>query len=303
MNDFENTSSVQTEKNKIVNKTITKTICFITFITIIIISFVMLTYYFEKHERIEKYCSYGDFFVPEQISTDKKCLNELISLNRIRFDNNREIESDFFRTDDEKEMAIKEELQTINDERFFEFAYQIINNYPVELEYSNSEILETIKNEGTLFESINEKHNEGDYGEAFSSYQYFFKATTYREDCIYYITNTICPKTFSHGIKERILYVGAHTWGGYGATNLSELITYVNSMPEGNQIYGEYISIAKKQIELRDAEENSKPKHYCVECSSKAIYSYKSPFSGQIEWYCYSCYSELQDLLDQFGMN
>lgn len=43
--------------------------------------------------------------------------------------------------------------------------------------------------------------------------------------------------------------------------------------------------------------------HKCVECGAKATYSSKHIFSGETEWYCYSCYQELQGLLDQFGLD
>ena len=48
---------------------------------------------------------------------------------------------------------------------------------------------------------------------------------------------------------------------------------------------------------------SSSSSHKCIECGASASRSYKSPFSGQTEWYCSSCYRELQDLLEQFGMN
>ena len=48
---------------------------------------------------------------------------------------------------------------------------------------------------------------------------------------------------------------------------------------------------------------SSKSNHTCEECSADATYSYKSPFSGQTEWYCYKHYKELKELLEQFGMN
>lgn len=50
-------------------------------------------------------------------------------------------------------------------------------------------------------------------------------------------------------------------------------------------------------------EKKSSSSHKCIECGASASKSYKSPFSGQTEWYCSSCYRELQDLLDQFGIN
>ena len=62
-------------------------------------------------------------------------------------------------------------------------------------------------------------------------------------------------------------------------------------------------SVYKNGEEVYEKKSSSSSSHKCVECGSSASRSYKSPFSGQTEWYCSSCYRELQDLLDQFGMN
>ncbi len=67
------------------------------------------------------------------------------------------------------------------------------------------------------------------------------------------------------------------------------------------KIYNTLYKNGDKVYEKKSSSSSSS--HKCVECGSSASRSYKSPFSGQTEWYCSSCYRELQDLLDQFGMN
>lgn len=59
----------------------------------------------------------------------------------------------------------------------------------------------------------------------------------------------------------------------------------------------------EKVYEKKSSSSSSSSSHKCVVCGASASRSYKSPFSGQTEWYCSSCYRDLQDLLDQFGMN
>ena len=40
----------------------------------------------------------------------------------------------------------------------------------------------------------------------------------------------------------------------------------------------------------------------CIECGSSASRVFTSPFSREIEWYCSSCYRELQRMLENLGI-
>lgn len=251
-------------------------------------------------------CSY-DFQVKSQYSTAESCFEALLTLNTIQDENSSAINQKFSLDYDEEE-----ELKAYNDEKFTELATQILNNTTAKLEFSNSEIIETFTgHNGYLIRCVGENYDESEYKYAFSGFLTYFRDENFGEvdnikyeyDCVYYICNTLYPKTFSQGIIDTFLSIGVSTWGSSGAETLDETISYVSSSPEGIAPYENYIAKAREQLAEKNAIEDSKPKHYCVECGSKASWSYKSPFSGQTEWYCYSCYQELQDLLDQFGMN
>lgn len=253
----------------------------------------------------KEFCSY-DFQVQDQYATENTCFQELLKLQNIREENNTSIMREL-----SLDSETKEKLEKYNDEEFTELATKILDNTTVELDFSNAEIIKTFIDDGYLIGCVGDHYNEAKYKYAFSAFLTYFRDDTYgtvdsvkyEYDCVYYICNTLYPKTFNQGIIDTFLSIGISSWGTSGAETLDETISYVSSSPEGKAPYESYITKAKKQLAEKNAIEDSKPKHYCVECGTKASYSYKSPFSGQTEWYCVTCYRELQELLGQFGMN
>lgn len=277
-----------------------KKIISLILVAFLLVSSIMIFSSCGETSRLKKeLCSY-DFQVQSKYTTAESCFDALLELNTIQDENSTAIIRRLSLDDDEEK-----ELKAYNDKKFAELAAQILNNTTAKLEFSHSEIIETFSgHNGYLIRCVGENYDELEYKSAFSSFLYFFRSDAkYKNDCIYYVCNTLYPKMFNQGIIDTFLSIGVSTWGDLGAETLEETISYVSSSPEGITPYEDYIATAREQLSEKNAIEDSKPKHYCVECGSKANWSYKSPFSGQTEWYCYSCYQELQDLLDQFGMN
>lgn len=270
-----------------------------------IFGMIKLSKFAELSQLKKELCPYN-FQVESQYDTAESCFEALLNLNTIQDENDTAINQKFSLDNDEEE-----KLKSYNDEKFAELAIQILNNTTAKLEFSHSEIIETFSgHNGYLIRCVGEDYDEAEYKYAFSGFLTFFRDDElgktdikYKYDCVYYVCNTLYPKMFNQGIIDTFLSIGVSTWGVLGAETLEETISYVSSSPEGITPYEDYIATAREQLSEKNAIEDSKPKHYCVECGSKANWSYKSPFSGQTEWYCYSCYQELQDLLDQFGMN
>lgn len=304
-NVFENTTVEKSKKNPNTKK-IVLTIIVAILSAVGILGMVKLSEYAEFSQLKKELCAY-DFQIETQYDTAESCFEALLKLNTIQDENDTAINKEFSLDNDEEEM-----LKSYNDERFIELANQVLDNTTAKLEFSRSEIIETFTgHSGNLIKCVGEDYEESEYAYAFSAFLTFFRDEDYgtvdnikyEYDCVYYICNTLYPKTFNQGIIDTFLSIGVSSWGSSGKETLEETISYVSSSPEGTTPYESYIATAKKQLDEKNAIEDSKPKNYCVECGAKASYSYTSPFSGLKEWYCYSCYSELQDLLDQFGMN
>ena len=268
-----------------------------------------LSEHLEDSKRKNKWRSYlcaYEIQIENQYETVNACFDALRNLSDIRNENHSAISRELSLTDEDEE-----ELKKYNEEQFTELATVVLNNTSAELEFSDAEILKTFMDRGLSIGYIGEYYHKGEYSNAFSSFLTFFRDDDYgkidnikyKYDCIYYICDTLYPHTFTQGIIDTFLGVGVDSWGSSGSEMLEEAISYVTSSPEGVKPYESYIAIAKKQLEEKNAIEDSKPKNYCIECGSKASYSYESPFSGLKEWYCYSCYQDLKDLLDRFGMN
>ena len=286
-------------------KHIKKIVLVVILLVVGIFGLVKLSEFAEFSQHKSELCSY-DFQVETQYDTANSCFKAILNLKNIRDENDASIGREFTLEDETEEKLI-----LYNDEKFNELATAVLNNTTVELEFSDDEIIKTFIDDGSLIDAVGEDYDEAEYRNAFSAFLTFFRDEKfgkydnikYEYDCVYYICNTMYPKTFNQGIVDTFLGVGVHSWGSSGAETLDETISYVSSSPEGITPYEEYIAIARNQLEEKNAIEDSKPKHYCEDCGAKASWSYKSPFSGQIEWYCYTHYNELQDLLDQFGMN
>lgn len=259
----------------------------------------------EFAQQKKEHCSY-DFQVETQYNTAESCFKAILQLQTIREENETSINRKLS-LDDETE----EKLKALNEEKFTELITKTLNNTTVELDFNDNEIIKTFINDGYLIGCVGERYDKSEYRYAFSAFLTFFRDEDFGEldnikyeyDCVYYICNTLYPKTFNQGIIDTFLGIGVYSWGSSGVETLDETISYVSSSPEGITPYEDYIAKAREQLAEKNAIEDSKPKHYCIECGAKASYSYKSPFSGKTEWYCYSCYRELQDLLNKFGMN
>ncbi len=270
-----------------------------------IIGLGKLSEYFEFLQNKSELCSY-DFQSESQYNTANACFEALLNLSKIQEENHSAISGKISLEDE-----IEEKLKNYNNEKFCELATNILKNTNVQFEFSDSEIINTFLDRGSSITYIEKDYKESKYRNAFSAFLTFFRDEDYGEldnikyeyDCIYYICHSLYPKTFDQGIIDTFLSVGVYSWGSSGSERLEETISYVSSSPEGIKPYESYIATAKKQLEEKNAIEDSKPKHYCVECGAKATYSSKHIFSGQTEWYCYSCYKELEDLLDQFGLD
>lgn len=264
-----------------------------------------LSEFTELSQHKKTFCTYN-FQVKDRYDTAESCFNEILNLKSMWDKNDASISRKLSLDNETEEM-----LRELNDERFTELTTSILDNTTAELEFEDSEIIKTFTDDGYLISCVGERYTEEKYNWAFSSFLTFFRDEDFGEldnikyeyDCVYYICNTLYPKTFNQGIIDTFLSIGIHSWGSSGAETLDETISYVSSSPEGIKPYETYIATARKQLKEKDAIEDSKPKHYCVECGAKASYSYNHIFSGDKEWYCYSCYNELQELLDQFGID
>lgn len=288
---------------KLGKKKIVLAVLIVILLVVGILGMVKLSEFAEFSQLKKELCPYN-FQVESQYDTAESCFEALLKLNTIQYKNDTAINQKFSLDNNEEE-----KLKSYNDEKFTELATQVLNNTTAKLEFGRSEIIENFTgHSGNLIRCVGEDYEESEYANAFSAFLTFFRDETYgtvdnikyEYDCVYYICNTLYPKTFNQGIIDTFLSIGVSSWGTAGAETLDETISYVSSSPEGKSPYESYITKAREQLAEKNAIE---PKHYCIKCESKATYSYKSPFSGQTEWYCYSCYKELQDLLDQFGMN
>lgn len=264
-----------------------------------------LSEFAELSQLKKEHCTY-DFQIKNKYETAENCFKEILNLKSINEENEKSINQKLSLDEETEEI-----LKTVNNDKFTELVTAILDNTTAKLEFEKSEILKTFVDDGYLISCVGERYNKSEYRNAFSSFLTFFRDEDFGEidnikyeyDCVYYICNTLFPKTFDQGIIDTFLGVGIHSWGSSGAETLDETISYVSSSPEGIKPYESYIATAREQLAEKNAIEDSKPKHYCVECGAKATYSSKHIFSGQTEWYCYSCYQELQDLLDQFGLD
>lgn len=90
-----------------------------------------------------------------------------------------------------------------------------------------------------------------------------------------------------------------------GISSFSEDVTIKNFTCDGDTYVIYYLSVYKngEKVYEDNSHTSSSPSHSCIECGASASRSYSSPFSGQTEWYCSSCYRKLQNLLDQFGLD
>ena len=85
-----------------------------------------------------------------------------------------------------------------------------------------------------------------------------------------------------------------------GKTYEYEFLVETNSYNEPIALIDEDDS---RRFQIYTAPSTPSYSHTCEECDKKATHSFKSPFSRETEWYCDKHYKELQDMLDDFGIN
>lgn len=154
-----------------------------------------------------------------------------------------------FKYDEDKRKKLRKVLRENYEKRIEE----ITDEYNRTLEYSITDIEKSMENDTVFFTLIEKYYDKGDYQWCFYTYLENF-SKTYIEDCSYYIVKTLYPKTFSEGIKEQLASVGVIEWGEDGKETLNEVITYINSTPEGSDAYASLISDARKQLDEKNKE-------------------------------------------------
>lgn len=154
-----------------------------------------------------------------------------------------------FKYDEDKRSKLRKVLRENYEKRIEE----ITDEYNGTLEYSITDIEKSMENDTVFFTLIEKYYDKGDYQWCFYTYLENF-SKTYIEDCSYYIVKTLYPKTFSEGIKEQLASVGVIEWGEDGKETLNEVITYINSTPEGSDAYASLISDARKQLDEKNKE-------------------------------------------------
>ena len=249
----------QTKEAELNKKKKRRTIAIIIGIPVAIITIVFLTILSnhieqkqqerEMQQRIEQYCTFETSITKTYSEYD--CIYVLESLAYEYKELGDDIRSEW-RAYNDGETGTREKLLSELENKFNELAFQIIEQSSANLKYSSNILIETLKEDGYLIYCVGERHAEGKYNYAFSSYMTFF-SKTYIYDCTYYIIEVLYPETFSKGVRDRLLDVGVTAWGNAGRNMLNEMLTYIDSMPEGRTPFESDIATARKQLSEKNA--------------------------------------------------
>ncbi len=291
----------------------TKKILLVVFAIIIVIvgifGIVKLFGYIDFLQHRNEVCSY-DLQIKNQYNSEQACFETILNLKNQRDRNYTSI------TKSDLDNKIEEKLTSFNDDQFNKLATTVLNNTTVALDFDNSEIIKTFIDDGSQIYTLGEDYENTKYYQAFSSFLTFFRDEhpgvyediKYEYDCVYYICYTLYPEVFTQGIIDTFKTV--YGFDKFGEEILAETISYVSSSPEGIEPYEEYIATAKKHLEEQKTIKVNEPKiQYknikmkCVSCGAAASNSFKHIFTGETEWYCNYCYTELKRNLAKLGLD
>lgn len=199
-------------------------------------------------KEIEKYCELSSVAI-STYDNEKDCISALLDCKE-KINNMDSIIKENFRTDETKCFEFEKVLEKNFDTKIEE----IIENFNGSLLYSSSDIKSTLKDNGNNILKIRKEYDESDYRRAFLLYLSYI-SDTYVENCEYYILHTLYPDFFSNGIKDSLLGIGVYIWGDMGQEELNDILSYIDSMPEGRGSYTTYISPVHQRLFNKNEQE------------------------------------------------
>lgn len=203
----------------------------------------------EEKRIIAKYCSFDDYGAVSAESLED-CLDYLLSLSD-EYDVLIAKVDDDYPSWRESAMETNAFLCAEIAKQYQEQMRLLLNNCTVNIPFSNEDVFSTISNYGKQIRQIIRNCNDGDYSYAFS--QYLDIHNFYKEDCVYYLINSIAPEVFEKGLREALLSISVYD----GQDELNKIIAYIDSKPSGKSGYESDIAIAQRQLEQEIAEHHA----------------------------------------------
>lgn len=214
---------------------------------LLLVGIVCYTNIKASNSEKQEYCFLPSVEIQDN-SSEREFLEAILKCKVQHEELNNIIKKDFKYEEDKRS-----KLQKVLKENYEKRIKEIVDGYNGTLEYSITDIRESIENNTFYFTIIEKYYDKGNYQDCFDNYLNYF-SKTYIEDCSYYIVKILYPETFSEGIKEQLANVGVRAWGDDGREMLNEVITYINSTPEGGDAYASLISDARKQLDEKNKE-------------------------------------------------
>lgn len=200
----------------------------------------------ENKRLIAEYCNFNDYRTVKTTSLNA-CIQYLFTLSDEYYNLVDKVDDDY--------SSYSKDTKETNTMLCAEIAHQfrenfnaLLNNCSASFPFSHETLFSTFQDYGIRIKRIIDYSVENDYSSAFSLYLSI--NNRYKENCAYYLVNSLAPTVFEKGIYESLMSIAAHG----DQDEFKDIVAYIDSRPNGRNEYDIAVSSARRTLEQRVSE-------------------------------------------------